>query len=95
MLEFKVSIDTVYCTTDPANLSMVKIISSMDNDGILGRRIVDPRAAELLSEALIAVKFSASAKDVQPTKSAQTEMADAKHEVALAVDNRALSYSNR
>ncbi len=74
---------------------MVKMISSSDDDEILGVHIVGPMAGELISEAVLALEFSASTEDVQRTIHAHPSLAEAFHEAALAVDNKALNYPNK
>jgi dihydrolipoamide dehydrogenase len=73
----------------------VKIISSEDDDEILGVHIVGPMAGELISEAVLALEFSASTEDLQRTIHAHPSLAEAMHEAALAVDKRALNFPNR
>ncbi|MBT8066575.1 MAG: dihydrolipoyl dehydrogenase [Gammaproteobacteria bacterium] len=74
---------------------MVKIISSQDDDEILGVHIVGPMAGELISEAVLALEFSASTEDIQRTIHAHPSLAEAVHEAALAVDKRALNFPNK
>jgi dihydrolipoamide dehydrogenase len=74
---------------------MVKIISSKEDDEILGVHIVGPMAGELISEAVLALEFSASTEDLQRTIHAHPSLAEAVHEAALAVDNRALNFPNK
>jgi dihydrolipoamide dehydrogenase len=74
---------------------MAKIISASDDDEILGVHIVGPMAGELIAEAVLALEFSASTEDLQRTIHAHPSLAEAIHEAALAVDNRALNYVNR
>ena len=74
---------------------MVKIISSREDDEILGIHIVGPMAGELISEAVLALEFSASTEDVQRTIHAHPSLAEAVHEAALAVDKRALNFPNK
>jgi len=74
---------------------MVKIISSRDDDEILGVHIVGPMAGELISEAVLAMEFSASTEDIQRTIHAHPSLAEAVHEAALAVDNKALNFPNK
>jgi dihydrolipoamide dehydrogenase len=73
---------------------MVKIISAEDDDEILGVHIVGPMAGELISEAVLAMEFSASTEDIQRTIHAHPSLAEAVHEAALNVDKRALNYMN-
>jgi dihydrolipoamide dehydrogenase len=74
---------------------MVKIISAADDDEILGVHILGPMAGELISEAVLAMEFSASTEDLQRTIHAHPTLAEAVHEAALAVDKRALNNINR
>ena len=74
---------------------MVKVISSQAEDEILGIHIVGPMAGELISEAVLALEFSASTEDLQRTIHAHPSLAEAVHEAALAVDNKALNFPNR
>jgi dihydrolipoamide dehydrogenase len=74
---------------------MVKIISASDDDEILGVHIIGPMAGELIAEAVLALEFSASTEDLQRTIHAHPSLAEAIHEAALAVDNRALNFPNR
>ena len=74
---------------------MVKIIAAEDDDEILGVHIVGPMAGELISEAVLALEFSASTEDLQRTIHAHPSLAEAVHEAALAADKRALNYMNR
>ena len=74
---------------------MVKIISAEDDDEVLGVHIVGPMAGELISEAVLAMEFSASTEDIQRTIHAHPSLAEAIHEASLAVDNKALNNVNR
>jgi len=74
---------------------MVKIISSQDDDEILGVHIVGPMAGELISEAVLALEFSASTEDIQRTIHAHPSLAEAMHEASLAVDNKTLNFPNK
>ena len=74
---------------------MVKMISAKDDDEILGVHIVGPMAGELISEAVLALEFSASTEDIQRTIHAHPSLAEAMHEASLAVDNRALNFPNK
>lgn len=73
----------------------VKIISSKEDDEILGVHIIGPMAGELISEAVLALEFSASTEDLQRTIHAHPSLAEAVHEAALAVDNKALNFPNK
>ena len=74
---------------------MVKIVAAKDDDEILGVHIIGPMAGELISEAVLAMEFSASTEDLQRTIHAHPSLAEAVHEASLAVDNRALNIPNK
>lgn len=73
----------------------VKIISSREDDEVLGVHIVGPMAGELISEAVLALEFSASTEDLQRTIHAHPSLAEAVHEASLAVDGKALNFPNK
>lgn len=74
---------------------MVKMISSSEDDEILGVHIIGPMAGELIAEAVLAMEFSASTEDIQRTIHAHPSLAEAIHEAALATDNKALNFPNK
>ncbi len=74
---------------------MVKIISAVDDDEVLGVHVIGPMAGELIAEAVLAMEFSASTEDIQRTIHAHPSLAEAMHEAALSVDKRALNYTNK
>ncbi len=74
---------------------MVKIVSAVDDDEILGVHIVGPMAGELIGEAVLAMEFSASTEDIQRTIHAHPSLSEAVHEAALAADKRALNFPNK
>jgi dihydrolipoamide dehydrogenase len=74
---------------------MVKVISAVDDDELLGVHIVGPMAGELIGEAVLAMEFSASTEDIQRTIHAHPSLSESIHEAALAADKRALNFMNR
>jgi len=52
-------------------------------------------AGELISEAVLAMEYSASTEDIQRTIHAHPTLSEAIHEAALAVDKRAIDGINR
>lgn len=74
---------------------LVKVISAVDDDEVLGVHIVGPMAGELIGEAVLAMEFSASTEDIQRTIHAHPTLSEAVHEAALAVDKRALNFPNK
>jgi len=69
---------------------MVKIIAHAENDKILGVHIIGAQASELISEAVLAMEFSASSEDLARTIHARPTLSEAVHDAALALKERAL-----
>ena len=78
-----------------AGSGMAKIVSAKDDDEILGVHIIGPMVGELISEAVLAMEYSASTEDIQRTIHAHPTLSEAVHEAALAVDKRAIDSLNR
>ena len=72
----------------------VKMIADADTDQILGVHILGPNASELISEAVLAMEYSASTEDIARTVHAHPTLSEAFHEAALSVDDRALHKAN-
>jgi dihydrolipoamide dehydrogenase len=71
---------------------MVKFLADAKTDEILGVHIVGPMASELLSEAVVAMEFRASAEDIARICHAHPSLSEATKEAALAVDKRTLNF---
>ena len=69
---------------------MVKVLSDANTDRILGVHIFGPNASELISEAVVAMEFTASAEDLARTIHAHPTLSETLHEAALAADGRAI-----
>ena len=78
-----------------ASQGFAKIVAAVDDDEILGVHIIGPMAGELISEAVLALEYSASTEDLQRTIHAHPTLAEAVHEAALAADKRAIDMPNR
>ncbi|MGY4829385.1 dihydrolipoyl dehydrogenase [Sphaerotilaceae bacterium SBD11-9] len=70
---------------------MVKFLADAATDEILGVHIVGPMASELISEAVVAMEFKASAEDIARICHAHPSLSEATKEAALAVDKRTLN----
>jgi dihydrolipoamide dehydrogenase len=68
----------------------VKVLAHERTDEILGVHIVNAHASELISEAVVAMEFRASAEDIARIVHAHPTLAEVVHEAALAVEGRAL-----
>src|ERR1700690_2894119 len=78
-----------------AAAGMVKIVSAKDEDERLGIHVIGPMAGELISEAVLAMEYSASTEDIQRTIHAHPTLSEAMHEAALAADKKAIDSINR
>ncbi|MCF8208512.1 MAG: dihydrolipoyl dehydrogenase [Rhodoferax sp.] len=70
----------------------VKFLADAASDEILGVHIVGPQASELISEAVVAMEFRASAEDIARICHAHPSLSEATKEAALAVDKRTLNF---
>jgi dihydrolipoamide dehydrogenase len=71
---------------------MVKFLADAKTDEILGVHIIGPMASELISEAVVAMEFKASAEDIARICHAHPSLSEATKEAALAVDKRTLNF---
>jgi dihydrolipoamide dehydrogenase len=78
-----------------AAAGFAKIVSAKDDDEVLGVHVIGPMAGELISEAVLAMEYSASTEDIQRTIHAHPTLSEAIHEAALAVDKKAIDSINR
>ena len=70
----------------------VKFLAHATTDEILGVHIIGPFASELISEAVVAMEFKASAEDIARICHAHPSLSEATKEAALAVDKRTLNF---
>ena len=70
------------------------MVADGKTDRILGVHILGPNASELISEAVLAMEYSASTEDIARTIHAHPTLSEAFHEAALSVTNRALHKVN-
>jgi len=68
----------------------VKILAHSDTDRILGIHIVGPRASDLIAEAVIAMSFGGTARDIALTCHAHPTLSEAVKEAALDVHKEAI-----
>lgn len=71
---------------------MVKFLADAQTDEILGVHMVGPMVSELISEAVVAMEFKASAEDIARICHAHPSLSEATKEAALAVDKRTLNF---
>ncbi|HEV7814625.1 MAG TPA: dihydrolipoyl dehydrogenase [Janthinobacterium sp.] len=70
----------------------VKFLADAATDEILGVHIIGPMASELISEAVVAMEFKASAEDIARICHAHPSLSEATKEAALAIDKRTLNF---
>jgi dihydrolipoamide dehydrogenase len=68
----------------------VKVLADAASDRILGVHMIGPQVSELISEAVVAMAFSASSEDIARIIHAHPSLSEVLHEAALGVDKRAL-----
>ena len=68
----------------------VKILADAATDRVLGVHIIGARAGDLIAEAAAAMEYGASSEDIARTCHAHPTLAEAVHEAALDVENRAI-----
>lgn len=68
----------------------VKMLAEANTDRILGVHIIGPYASELISEAVVAMEFTASSEDIARIVHAHPSLSEVLHEAALNVEGRAL-----
>lgn len=68
----------------------VKILADANTDRVLGVHIIGPRAGDLIAEAATAMEFGATSEDIARTCHAHPTLAEAVHEAAMDVDQRAI-----
>jgi len=70
----------------------VKMLADAASDRILGVHIIGANASELISEAVVAMEFSATSEDLARIVHAHPTLSEVVHEAALACDKRALHF---
>ena len=68
----------------------IKVLADEKTDRVLGVHMIGPNDSELISEAVMAMKFSASSEDIAAIVHAHPTLSEVLHEAALGVDGRAL-----
>lgn len=73
---------------------LIKIISHLETDRVIGVHIVSAQASELIAIAVTAMTMEASVEDIMLTMFAHPTLSEAFHEAALAVHGRAIHIKN-
>lgn len=69
---------------------LIKVLADANTDEILGVHMIGARAADMISEAVVAMEYRASSEDVARMSHAHPTFTEAIKEACLDVDNRAL-----
>ena len=81
--------------TSGESTGFVKVIADEETDEILGVHVFGPSAADLVQQAVIAMKFGSTAKELGNTVFSHPTVSEALHEAALAVNKEAIHIANR
>jgi dihydrolipoamide dehydrogenase len=76
-------------------VGIVKIISDVKTDRILGVHMVGPYVSELVAEAVLALEYAATTEDVALTMHAHPTLSETFHDAVLLVDGRAIHSVNK
>ncbi|MDR4517559.1 MAG: dihydrolipoyl dehydrogenase [Nitrosomonas sp.] len=68
----------------------VKVLADAETDRVLGVHMIGPHVSELISEAVMAMAFSACSEDIASIVHAHPSLSEVLHEAALGANNRAL-----
>lgn len=78
-----------------ATAGLIKIVSDVKTDRVLGVHMAGPYVSELLAEAVLAIEYGATTEDIQLTMHAHPTLSEAFHEASLAVDGHAIHSANK
>ena len=81
--------------TSGESTGFVKVIADKETDEILGVHVFGPSAADLVQQAVIAMKFGSTAKELGNTVFSHPTVSEALHEAALAVNKGAIHIGNK
>jgi len=68
----------------------VKVLADAETDRVLGVHMIGPHVSEMISEAVMAMAFSACSEDIAAIVHAHPSLSEVFHEAALGANNRAL-----
>lgn len=78
--------------TNDDSEGLVKVISDAETDRILGVHVIGPNAGELISEAVLAMEYGASAEDVARTTHAHPTLSEAMKEACMAAYDKPIHF---
>jgi len=74
---------------------VIKIISDVKTDRVLGVQMVGPYVSELVAEAVLALEYAATTEDIVLTMHAHPTLSETFHDAAQLVDGRAIHSVNK
>ena len=93
--KYILSYNDIHLFAELRNRGFVKVIADRETDEILGVHVFGPSAADLVQQAVIAMKFGSTAKELGNTVFSHPTVSEALHEAALAVNKEAIHIGNR
>ncbi len=76
-------------------VGLVKVISDVKTDRILGVHMVGPYVSEMIAESVLALEYAATTEDVALTMHAHPTLSETFHDAVLLVDGRAIHSINK
>jgi dihydrolipoamide dehydrogenase len=76
-------------------VGIIKVISDVKTDRILGVHMVGPYVSEMIAEAVLALEYAATTEDVALTMHAHPTLTETFHDAVLLVDGRAIHSVNK
>ncbi|HUR41241.1 MAG TPA: dihydrolipoyl dehydrogenase [Verrucomicrobiae bacterium] len=76
-------------------VGLVKVVSDVKTDRILGVHMVGPYVSEMIAEAVLALEYAATTEDVALTMHAHPTLTETFHDAVLLVDGRAIHSVNK
>jgi dihydrolipoamide dehydrogenase len=76
-------------------VGLVKVISDVKTDRILGVHMTGPYVSELVAEAVLALEYAATTEDIALTMHAHPTLSETFHDAVLLVDGRAIHSINK
>ncbi|MCI0750078.1 MAG: FAD-dependent oxidoreductase, partial [Nevskiales bacterium] len=74
---------------------LIKVISDVKTDRVLGVHMVGPYVSELIAESVLALEYAATTEDLALTMHAHPTLSETFHDAVLLVDGRAIHSINK
>jgi dihydrolipoamide dehydrogenase len=76
-------------------VGLIKVISDVKTDRILGVHMVGPYVSELVAESVLALEYGATTEDIALTMHAHPTLSETFDDAVLLVDGRAIHSVNK